>query len=111
MFLFGGAKSGKSALIKVITSQTSLMHLVLSPTSAVPLALQHFRRRPFSYDIYQECSAAAQTLFKFGFNYSIVLIDGLQSWIASLLILKFNIPNEIDKLCEAICALKSVVIV
>ncbi|MGP1914545.1 MAG: bifunctional adenosylcobinamide kinase/adenosylcobinamide-phosphate guanylyltransferase, partial [Candidatus Hodgkinia cicadicola] len=111
MFLFGGAKSGKSTLTKVMTSQISLMHLVLSSTSAIPLALQHFRRRPFSYDLYQECISAAQILFKFGFNYSVVLIDGLQSWIASLLTLKLNIPIEIDKLCEAICALKGVTIV
>ncbi|MGP1910784.1 MAG: hypothetical protein ACTS47_00585 [Candidatus Hodgkinia cicadicola] len=94
-----------------MTSQISLMHLVLSSTSAVPLALQHFRQRSISCDIYQECASAAKTLLKFGFNYSAVLIDGLHSWIASLLALKLNISNEIDGLCEAICSLRGVVVV
>ncbi|MGP1918991.1 MAG: bifunctional adenosylcobinamide kinase/adenosylcobinamide-phosphate guanylyltransferase [Candidatus Hodgkinia cicadicola] len=111
MLISGGVKSGKSALTKIMTNQISLMHLILSPTSEVPLALHHFRGRSFSCDIYQECASAARTLMKFGFNYSAVLVDGLHSWVASLLALKVNVANHIDELCEAICTLKGVVVV
>ncbi|MFP3038949.1 MAG: bifunctional adenosylcobinamide kinase/adenosylcobinamide-phosphate guanylyltransferase [Candidatus Hodgkinia cicadicola] len=109
--LLGPPRSGKSSLARGIMSPKLLMHLILASDPANQTSLRHLRHRNISCDLYQECMNPTNTLNRFGSYYDIVLIDGLNAWIVSMLALKLNVLSKIDELCASIVSLKKAIIV
>ena len=114
-FVFGGARSGKTALALERAEASGLALVMLATAEALDAEMSeriaaHRAERGPRWTTIEEARDLAGTLDRVAAAGRIVVVDCLTLWLSNLMAAEANIDVEIDRLCEVLAGLAGPVI-
>lgn len=110
--VLGGEKSGKSAFVRQIAKgYANVLCLVTMSSVNDSVYFQHVCSRPIEWDVLEEPIALATCLLSVANAYDLIILDDISVWLSNVVALKMNVYHEVDCMLNALCGLKTKLIV